>query len=132
MADKTQESILIAFRAHVLSVVGVSDKLGDRLYLDAGERPTVPYAVLSVDDSTMTQSHSGQTGVQFLDVSIETFARTATKAIQLRDAIVNGIKGFSGDVNGTFLNRITYTGQSDYQDRKTKLFGHVLDFSIQA
>ena len=132
MPYKTQESILAAFRTQALSVSAISDKIGDRLYIDAGEKPSVPYATIEVDNSTMTQSHSGQSGVQFLDVSIDTFEKTATKAVQLRDAIVEGLKGFSGDVDGTFLDRITYNGQSGYRDAKTKLFGHVIDFSIQA
>lgn len=132
MADSTQKQILEAFRAQVLAIAAVSAILGSRLYFDAGEKPEAPYAVFEVDNSTTTTSHSGQGGIQSLDVSIETFTDSKTNAVELRDAIVGGIQGFSGDVSGTFLNRITYDGQSPYRDAASGLYGHTLDFSIQA
>lgn len=133
MPSPTQEEILNAFRSLIIRVPAVDAIIGSRLYLsDAGESPDEPYATFEVDGVSETRNHSGQNGRVTLDVSVELYEKTPTKATRLRDAVVDGIKGFSGDVSGTFLNRVLFQGESPFRDAQTKLFGRVLDFTIHA
>lgn len=133
MASPTLEQILIAFRAQVLSAVAVNEKLGGRFYLThANERPQLPYAVYNIGSHSISSNHGGQSGVQTIEVDVEVFAADESQALKLCDAVRESIQGFSGDVNGTYLNRVIYDGASDFAHSEQKYFGWVLDFTIHA
>jgi hypothetical protein len=133
MAYKTTESVLIAFVTQVLASSDVTAIIGQRLFFsDANETPTLPYSVCRMEGSSITRHHSGQGGIEEVEVELGLYASTPTEALQLRDTIVEHLKGFSGTSNGTQLHRINYEGQSDDNDPQSKVFGYLLDFTVTA
>ena len=133
MASPTLEQILIAFRAQVLSASDVSDKIGTRFYLThANENPQLPYAVYNIGDHSISSNHSGQSGVQIVEIDVEVFAADEAQALKLCDAVRASVQGFSGAVNGTHLNRVIYGGASDFAHAEQKYYGWLLDFTIHA
>jgi len=130
MNANTRLALLARCQAHPLLASGVSLWFGH-----APDEAALPVVLLSLDSDRELMTHSGPTGLGEAQLSVDVWAHDAASALSLRQAAIQQLNGFGGQValeggQVAHLTYCTHEASSEDYDAENNLAHASADFAL--
>jgi hypothetical protein len=125
-------SFEVDFRAVCLAASGVSSALGGRLYhVKLPQAPAYPCGVFRVISDVGVDDHetSGE-GLARRRVQVDLYARVSVEATAARDALRNGLNGFSGVQGSTDFQEVFWASCVSLDEKALDVYRYSVDLMV--
>lgn len=113
---------------------GLVPDIGQRCHptvLPEGETlPAVRFRIVSKPDVATAHDDAGPAGLDRPRVQFDVYAKTATEAGEIADALEAGWENFKGEVEGISIRRAVKANRFDTRNEVLKAYQQTLDFFI--